>query len=94
MKIISQGFLVNFFVPPRPAEGSKKKSIKKMEHKLKEKVQYPSKYSLIGIICHKQQENCALLTETGKNGRPGSSCRKIDNTCLLKSILYLQCTGH
>ncbi|KAJ6660186.1 hypothetical protein lerEdw1_018113 [Lerista edwardsae] len=41
-KSVPRVFLVNFFVPPQPAEGSKKKSIKKMEHKLKEKVQYPS----------------------------------------------------
>ncbi|XP_062980647.1 E3 ubiquitin-protein ligase SHPRH isoform X2 [Elgaria multicarinata webbii] len=40
--MLPEGFLVNFFVPPQPTEGSKKKNIKKMEHKLKEKVQYPS----------------------------------------------------
>ncbi|XP_034964698.1 E3 ubiquitin-protein ligase SHPRH isoform X1 [Zootoca vivipara] len=40
--MLPEGFLVNFFVPPQPSEGSKKKSIKKMELKLKEKVHYPS----------------------------------------------------
>ncbi|XP_061480035.1 E3 ubiquitin-protein ligase SHPRH [Rhineura floridana] len=40
--MLPEGFLVNFFVPPQPAEGSKKKNIKKMELKLKEKVHYPS----------------------------------------------------
>ncbi|XP_053147143.1 E3 ubiquitin-protein ligase SHPRH isoform X2 [Hemicordylus capensis] len=40
--MLPEGFLVNFFVPPQPTEGSKKKNIKKIELKLKEKVQYPS----------------------------------------------------
>ncbi|XP_034964701.1 E3 ubiquitin-protein ligase SHPRH isoform X4 [Zootoca vivipara] len=40
--MLPEGFLVNFFVPPQPSEGSKKKSIKKMELKLKEKVHYPT----------------------------------------------------
>ena len=35
---------MNFFVPPQPLEGNKKKKTKEMELKLKEKVQYPSKY--------------------------------------------------
>lgn len=48
-----QGFLVNFFIPPPPTEGSEKKTIKKMELKLKEKVQYPSKYYSENIPCHK-----------------------------------------
>ncbi|XP_016854276.2 E3 ubiquitin-protein ligase SHPRH isoform X2 [Anolis carolinensis] len=40
--MLPEGFLVNFFVPPQPTEGSKKKNIKKIELKLKEKVNYPS----------------------------------------------------
>ncbi|XP_063165053.1 E3 ubiquitin-protein ligase SHPRH isoform X1 [Candoia aspera] len=40
--MLPEGFLVNFFVPPQPAEGSKKKNIMKMEFALKEKIQYPS----------------------------------------------------
>ncbi|XP_039202788.1 E3 ubiquitin-protein ligase SHPRH isoform X2 [Crotalus tigris] len=40
--MLPEGFLVNFFVPPQPTEGSKKKNIMKMEFTLKEKVQYPS----------------------------------------------------
>ncbi|XP_026522056.1 E3 ubiquitin-protein ligase SHPRH [Notechis scutatus] len=40
--MLPEGFLVNFFVPPQPAEGSKNKNIMKMQFKLKEKVQYPS----------------------------------------------------
>ncbi|XP_044279122.1 E3 ubiquitin-protein ligase SHPRH isoform X2 [Varanus komodoensis] len=40
--MLPEGFLVNFFVPPQPTEGSKKKNLQKMEDKLKEKVQYPS----------------------------------------------------
>ncbi|XP_042300764.1 E3 ubiquitin-protein ligase SHPRH isoform X2 [Sceloporus undulatus] len=40
--MLPEGFLVNFFVPPQPTEGSKKKNIKKIELKLKEKVHYPS----------------------------------------------------
>ncbi|KAJ7342021.1 hypothetical protein JRQ81_008403 [Phrynocephalus forsythii] len=40
--MLPEGFLVNFFVPPQPTEGNKKKNIKKMELKLKEKVHYPS----------------------------------------------------
>nr|XP_020666585.1 E3 ubiquitin-protein ligase SHPRH isoform X1 [Pogona vitticeps] len=40
--MLPEGFLVNFFVPPQPTEGNKKKSIKKIEFKLKEKVHYPS----------------------------------------------------
>lgn len=37
---------MNFFVPPQPLEGNKKKKTKEMEPKLKEKIQYPSKYFL------------------------------------------------
>ncbi|XP_077206753.1 E3 ubiquitin-protein ligase SHPRH isoform X2 [Paroedura picta] len=40
--MLPEGFLVNFFVPPQPTEGGEKKTIKKMELKLKDKVQYPS----------------------------------------------------
>ncbi|XP_015267532.1 PREDICTED: E3 ubiquitin-protein ligase SHPRH isoform X2 [Gekko japonicus] len=40
--MLPEGFLVNFFIPPQPTEGGEKKTIKKMELKLKEKVQYPS----------------------------------------------------
>ncbi|KAK9411647.1 E3 ubiquitin-protein ligase SHPRH [Crotalus adamanteus] len=40
--MLPEGFLVNFFVPLQPTEGSKKKNIMKMEFTLKEKVQYPS----------------------------------------------------
>ncbi|XP_006024296.1 E3 ubiquitin-protein ligase SHPRH isoform X1 [Alligator sinensis] len=39
---LPEGKLVNFFVPPQPNEGSKKKRAKKIELKLKEKIQYPS----------------------------------------------------
>ncbi|NWV94878.1 SHPRH ligase, partial [Machaerirhynchus nigripectus] len=39
---LPEGKLVNFFVPPQPLEGNKKKKIKEMEPKLKEKIQYPS----------------------------------------------------
>nr|XP_056708771.1 E3 ubiquitin-protein ligase SHPRH [Euleptes europaea] len=39
---LPEGFLVNFFIPPQPTEGDEKKPIKKMELKMKEKVQYPS----------------------------------------------------
>lgn len=35
---------MNFFVPPQPLEGNKKKKKEEMELKLKEKIQYPSKY--------------------------------------------------
>ncbi|NXA23985.1 SHPRH ligase, partial [Ibidorhyncha struthersii] len=38
---LPEGKLVNFFVPPQPLEGNKKKK-KEMELKLKEKIQYPS----------------------------------------------------
>lgn len=38
---------MNFFVPPQPLEGNKKKKTKEMEPKLKEKIQYPSKYFLL-----------------------------------------------
>lgn len=41
---------MNFFVPPQPNEGSKKKRAKKIELKLKEKIQYPSKYFWRGIM--------------------------------------------
>ncbi|XP_027744023.1 E3 ubiquitin-protein ligase SHPRH-like [Empidonax traillii] len=41
---LPEGKLVNFFVPPQPLEGNKKKKPKEMEPKLKEKIQYPSKY--------------------------------------------------
>ncbi|NWR49724.1 SHPRH ligase, partial [Regulus satrapa] len=40
--ILPEGKLVNFFVPPQPLEGNKKKKTKEMEPKLKEKIQYPS----------------------------------------------------
>ncbi|XP_072712275.1 E3 ubiquitin-protein ligase SHPRH isoform X3 [Ciconia boyciana] len=40
--ILPEGKLVNFFVPPQPLEGNKKKKPKEMELKLKEKIQYPS----------------------------------------------------
>ncbi|NXU70552.1 SHPRH ligase, partial [Oreotrochilus melanogaster] len=39
--ILPEGKLVNFFVPPQPSEGNKKKP-KEIELKLKEKIQYPS----------------------------------------------------
>ncbi|XP_074944105.1 E3 ubiquitin-protein ligase SHPRH isoform X1 [Phalacrocorax aristotelis] len=39
---LPEGKLVNFFVPPQPLEGIKKKKTKEMELKLKEKIQYPS----------------------------------------------------
>ncbi|XP_039914943.1 E3 ubiquitin-protein ligase SHPRH [Hirundo rustica] len=39
---LPEGKLVNFFVPPQPLEGNKKKQPKEMEPKLKEKIQYPS----------------------------------------------------
>ncbi|XP_074427624.1 E3 ubiquitin-protein ligase SHPRH isoform X3 [Larus michahellis] len=39
---LPEGKLVNFFVPPKPLEGNKKKKTKEMELKLKEKIQYPS----------------------------------------------------
>ncbi|XP_010181772.1 PREDICTED: E3 ubiquitin-protein ligase SHPRH, partial [Mesitornis unicolor] len=39
---LPEGKLVNFFVPPQPLEGNKKKKTKEMELKLKEKIQYPS----------------------------------------------------
>ncbi|XP_027543314.1 E3 ubiquitin-protein ligase SHPRH isoform X4 [Neopelma chrysocephalum] len=39
---LPEGKLVNFFVPPQPLEGNKKKKTKEMEPKLKEKIQYPS----------------------------------------------------
>ncbi|NXN20685.1 SHPRH ligase, partial [Nycticryphes semicollaris] len=39
---LPEGELVNFFVPPQPLEGNKKKKTKEMELKLKEKIQYPS----------------------------------------------------
>uniref|UniRef100_A0A8B9P9E2 E3 ubiquitin-protein ligase SHPRH n=1 Tax=Apteryx owenii TaxID=8824 RepID=A0A8B9P9E2_APTOW len=39
---LPEGKLVNFFVPPQPLEGNKKKKTKKLELKLKEKIQYPS----------------------------------------------------
>ncbi|NWW47123.1 SHPRH ligase, partial [Pedionomus torquatus] len=39
---LPEGKLVNFFVPPQPLEGNKKKNTKEMELKLKEKIQYPS----------------------------------------------------
>ncbi|XP_037247048.1 E3 ubiquitin-protein ligase SHPRH [Falco biarmicus] len=40
--MLPEGKLVNFFVPPQPSEGNKKKKPKEMELKLKEKIQYPS----------------------------------------------------
>uniref|UniRef100_A0A8D0GD42 H15 domain-containing protein n=1 Tax=Sphenodon punctatus TaxID=8508 RepID=A0A8D0GD42_SPHPU len=40
--MLPEGKLVNYFVPPQPTEGNKKKKAKKMEFKAKEKVQYPS----------------------------------------------------
>ncbi|NXJ97146.1 SHPRH ligase, partial [Corythaixoides concolor] len=39
---LPEGKLVNFFVPPQPLEGNKKKKTKEMKLKLKEKKQYPS----------------------------------------------------
>ncbi|XP_054248915.1 E3 ubiquitin-protein ligase SHPRH isoform X1 [Indicator indicator] len=39
---LPEGKLVNFFVPPQPLEGNKKKIPREMELKLKEKIQYPS----------------------------------------------------
>ncbi|TRZ16647.1 hypothetical protein HGM15179_010473 [Zosterops borbonicus] len=39
---LPEGKLVNFFVPPQPLEGNKKKKPKETEPKLKEKIQYPS----------------------------------------------------
>ncbi|XP_067398466.1 E3 ubiquitin-protein ligase SHPRH isoform X2 [Emydura macquarii macquarii] len=39
---LPEGKLVNFFVPPQPAEGNKNKKTKKVEFTSKEKVQYPS----------------------------------------------------
>ncbi|XP_051469382.1 E3 ubiquitin-protein ligase SHPRH isoform X2 [Apus apus] len=39
---LPEGKLVNFFVPPQPLEGNKKKKTKEIELKLKEKIQYPS----------------------------------------------------
>ncbi|KFQ15522.1 E3 ubiquitin-protein ligase SHPRH [Leptosomus discolor] len=39
---LPEGKLVNFFVPPQPVEGNKKKKTREMELKLKEKIQYPS----------------------------------------------------
>ncbi|NXH43939.1 SHPRH ligase, partial [Dicaeum eximium] len=39
---LPEGKLVNFFVPPQPVEGNKKKKPKEIEPKLKEKIQYPS----------------------------------------------------
>ncbi|NXQ07397.1 SHPRH ligase, partial [Vidua macroura] len=39
---LPEGKLVNFFVPPQPLEGNKKKKPNEMEPKLKEKIQYPS----------------------------------------------------
>ncbi|KAM3675288.1 E3 ubiquitin-protein ligase SHPRH [Ammospiza maritima maritima] len=39
---LPEGKLVNFFVPPQPLEGNKKKKPKEMEPKLKEKIQYPT----------------------------------------------------
>ncbi|NXI88930.1 SHPRH ligase, partial [Rhipidura dahli] len=39
---LPEGKLVNFFVPPQPLEGNKKKKTREMEPKLKEKIQYPS----------------------------------------------------
>ncbi|NXV66129.1 SHPRH ligase, partial [Molothrus ater] len=39
---LPEGKLVNFFVPPQPLEGNKKKKTKEMDPKLKEKIQYPS----------------------------------------------------
>uniref|UniRef100_A0A8C4VEF2 E3 ubiquitin-protein ligase SHPRH n=1 Tax=Falco tinnunculus TaxID=100819 RepID=A0A8C4VEF2_FALTI len=40
--MLPEGKLVNFFVPPQPSEGNKKKKPKEVELKLKEKIQYPS----------------------------------------------------
>ncbi|XP_040453375.1 E3 ubiquitin-protein ligase SHPRH isoform X2 [Falco naumanni] len=40
--MLPEGKLVNFFVPPQPSEGNKKKKTKEVELKLKEKIQYPS----------------------------------------------------
>ncbi|NXY90136.1 SHPRH ligase, partial [Alcedo cyanopectus] len=39
---LPEGKLVNFFVPPQPLEGNKKKKTKELDLKLKEKIQYPS----------------------------------------------------
>ncbi|NXX77199.1 SHPRH ligase, partial [Urocolius indicus] len=39
---LPEGKLVNFFVPPQPSEGNKKKKTVELELKLKEKIQYPS----------------------------------------------------
>ncbi|NXV77033.1 SHPRH ligase, partial [Atlantisia rogersi] len=39
---LPEGKLVNFFVPPQPLEGNKKKKPREMDLKLKEKIQYPS----------------------------------------------------
>ncbi|NXW62581.1 SHPRH ligase, partial [Eurystomus gularis] len=39
---LPEGKLVNFFVPPQPSEGNKKKKTRELELKLKEKIQYPS----------------------------------------------------
>lgn len=49
---------MNFFVPPQPLEGNKKKKKEEMELKLKEKIQYPSKYLSFFFLntfcfCHK-----------------------------------------
>nr|XP_006111361.1 E3 ubiquitin-protein ligase SHPRH [Pelodiscus sinensis] len=40
--MLPEGKLVNFFVPPQPTEGNKKKKTKNVELKSKEKVHYPS----------------------------------------------------
>ncbi|XP_068008539.1 E3 ubiquitin-protein ligase SHPRH [Melanerpes formicivorus] len=40
--MLPEGKLVNYFVPPQPLEGNKKKIPREMELKLKEKIQYPS----------------------------------------------------
>ncbi|NXG42449.1 SHPRH ligase, partial [Psilopogon haemacephalus] len=40
--MLPEGKLVNFFVPPQPLEGNKKKIPRELELKLKEKIQYPS----------------------------------------------------
>ncbi|XP_074846526.1 E3 ubiquitin-protein ligase SHPRH isoform X2 [Carettochelys insculpta] len=40
--MLPEGKLVNFFVPPQPIEGNKKKTTKNVELKSKEKVHYPS----------------------------------------------------
>ncbi|XP_074043883.1 E3 ubiquitin-protein ligase SHPRH isoform X2 [Macrotis lagotis] len=39
---LPEGKLVNYFIPPQPAEGSKRKKPKTMEFESKEKIQYPS----------------------------------------------------